>query len=223
MIVRVKPKIDIKLKKIFDRLLDSKDKTIPNHFRFVQNMTPEMRDQFMQYFSYTTKYDLKEYELSKRKYKNNERLLIDSMLDIITDYKDSAIWKTDHLKQVRGIYLGSMYQIKYKNYQHDPFPLALFLNTYDGTHQNFQAINLHYFLPQFRDYFIDKIIAMNKPRIVSNQEPILTMDMVNKLIPDLGMAFRNYKAEEIKVIEKINYSRWKTYLQIDNRNIRLKK
>ena len=51
--------------------------------------------------------------------------------------------------------------------------------------------------------------------------PILTVDMVNKLVPNLGIAFRHYKAEEIKVIEKINFSRWKTYLQIDNRKINL--
>jgi hypothetical protein len=223
MIVRVKPRLDPKLKKLFDRLLKTEDKTLPLHFKFLKNMTPELRDQFMEYFSYTTKYDLKEYELVKRRFKNNEKLLIDNMLDIVTDFKDSEVWKTDHLKQVRGIYLGSMYQIKYRNYQHDPFPLALFLNTYDGTHQNFQAINLHYFVPQFRKYFIDKILTMNKPRIVAEKPPILTMEMVNKLVPSLGMAYRSYKAEEIKVIEKINHSRWKTYLEIDNRNIRLKK
>jgi hypothetical protein len=219
MIVRVKPKIDVKLKKLFDKLLATTDKTLPLHFKFLKNMSPDLREQFMEYFSYTTKYDLKEYELLKRRYKNNEKLLLDSMLDLVTDYKDTEVWKTDHLKLVRGIYLGSMYQIKYRNYQHDPFPLALFLNTYEGTHQNFQAINLHYFVPQFRDYFIDKIISMNKPRIMKKQEPILTMQMVNKVIPNLSIAFRNYRAEEIKVIEKINYTRWKTYLQIDNRKV----
>ena len=223
MIVRVKPKLDLKLKKLFDRLLKTENKTLPLHFKFIKNMTPELRDQFMEYFSYTTKYDLKEYELIKRRFRNNEKLLIDNILDIITDYKDNAIWKTDHLKQVRGIYLGSMYQIKYKNYQHDPFPLALFLNTYDYKHQNFQAMNLHYFVPQFRHYFIDKVLQLNKPRIATKKPPILTMDMVKTIIPNLGIAFRNYKAEEIKVIEKINHSRWKTYLEIDKRNVRIKK
>lgn len=221
MIIRKKPKIDSRLKKIFDKLLDTTDKTLPLHFRFLKNMTPYVREQFMEYFSYTTKYDLKEYNLMKRKYKNNEKLLLDSMLDLVTDYKDSAVWKTDHLKKVRGIYLGSMYQIKYKAFQHDPFPLAIFLNTYDDTHQNFQAINLHYFVPQFRDYFVDRILGLNKPRIVKGQEPILTSQMVNKLIPNLGIAFRNYKAEEIKVIEKINHTRWKTYLKIDKRKVTL--
>lgn len=223
MIVRVKPKLDPQLKKLFDKLLQTEDKTLPLHFKFIKNMTPDLRDQFMNYFSYTTKYDLKEYDLVKIKFKNNEKMLIDTMLDIVTDYKDSSVWKTDHLKQVRGIYLGSMYQIKYRNYQHDPFPLALFLNTYDSNHQNFHAINLHYFVPEFREYFIDKVLQINKPRIVSDKQPILTMDIVKHIIPNLGLAFRSYKAEEIKVIEKINYSRWKTYLDIDQRRINIKK
>jgi hypothetical protein len=93
------------------------------------------------------------------------------------------------------------------------------LNTYDTKHQNFHAINLHYFIPQFREYFVDRVLDINKPRISQNQEPILTMQMVNKLIPDIGLAFRNYKAEEIRIIEKINHNRWKTYLQIDSRKV----
>ena len=182
-------------------------------------MTPELRDQFMNYFSYTAKFDLKEYDLIKRQFRNNEKKVIDGILDIITDYKDNEVWKNDHRALVRGIYLGSMYQIKYRNYKHDPFPLALFLNAYDDKHQNFQAINLHYFVPQFRNYFVSQILKLNKPRIIKKQEPILTMQMVKKLIPDLGVAFRNYKAEEIKVIEKINHQRWITYLQVDDRKI----
>ena len=223
MIVRIKPKLDPTLKKLFDKLLKIDNKTLPLHYKFLKSLTPELRDLFMEYFSYKTKYDLKEYELLKRRFRNNERMLLDGILDIITDYKDNTIWKTNHLKQVRGIYLGSMYQIKYRNYQHDPFPLALFLNTYDNTHQNFQAINLHYFVPHFRHYFIDKILQLNKPRIATKKPPILTMDMVKTIIPNLGIAFRNYKAEEIKVIEKINHSRWKTYLEIDKRNVKIKK
>lgn len=219
MIVRVKPKIDTKLKTLFDKLLATTDKTLPLHLKFLKNLTPDLRDTFMEYFSYTTKYDLKEYDLLKIRFKNNEKMLLDSILDMVTDYKDSEVWKTDQLKQVRGIYLGSMYQIKYKNYQHDPFPLAIFLNTYDSRYQNFQAINLHYFTPSYRDYFVDQILKLNKPRIIKGQEPILTVDMVNKLVPSLGIAFRHYKAEEIKVIEKINHTRWKTYLQIDHRKV----
>jgi hypothetical protein len=219
MIIKQKPKIDQKLKILFDKLLNTDDKTLPMHQRFLKTMEIPTRELFMQYFSYTTQYDLKEYELLKRQYKNNEKLLLDSMLDLVTDYKDSAVWKTDHLKLVRGIYLGSMYQIKYKKFKHDPFPLAIFLNTYDTKHQNFHAINLHYFIPQFREYFVDRVLDINKPRISQNQEPILTMQMVNKLIPDIGLAFRNYKAEEIRIIEKINHNRWKTYLQIDSRKV----
>lgn len=166
MIIRVKPKIDNKLKKLFDRLLATTDKTLPLHLKFLKNLTPELRDLFMDYFSYTTKYDLKEYNLMKQRFKNNEKLLIDGILDMVTDYKDSEIWKTDHMKLVRGIYLGSMYQIKYKNFQHDPFPLAIFLNTYDNIHQNFQAINLHYFTPTYRNFFVDQILKVNKPRIM---------------------------------------------------------
>lgn len=219
MIVKQKPKLDQQLKILFDKLLLTDDRTLPMHYRFLKTMEPTQRDLFMQYFSYTTKYDLKEYELMKRQYKNNEKMLLDGILDMVTDYKDSAVWKTDHLKLVRGIYLGSMYQIKYKHYHRDPFPLAIFLNTYDMQHHNFHAINLHYFVPQFREYFVEKILELNKPRIVRNEEPILTYQMVTKLIPNLGTAYRNYKASEIRVIEKINHSRWKTYLQIDNRNI----
>lgn len=219
MIITQRPRIDQKLKTLFDKLLDTNDKTLPMHYKFLKTMDLDTRELFMQYFSFTTKYDLKEYELLKRQYKNNEKLLLDSMLDLVTDYKDSTVWKTDHLKLVRGIYLGSMYQIKYKNFKHDPFPLAIFLNTYDGVHNNFQAINLHYFIPQFREYFVDKILDINKPRLSNDQEPILTFQMATKLIPDLGLAFRNYKAEEIRVIEKINHSRWKTYLKIDNRKV----
>lgn len=219
MIVKQKPKLDNELKRLFDKLLATDEKTLPMHYRFLKTMEPAQRELFMQYFSFTTQYDLREYELMKRQYKNNEKMLLDSMLDLVTDYKDSAVWKTDHLKLVRGIYLGSMYQIKYKKFQHDPFPLAIFLNTYDGFHQNFQAINLHYFIPQFREHFVDQVLRINQPRIAKNQEPILTYQMVTKLIPSLGIAFRNYRAEEIRVIEKINHSRWKTYLQIDNRKI----
>ena len=64
MIIRVKPKIDNKLKKLFDRLLATTDKTLPLHLKFLKNLTPELRDLFMDYFSYTTKYDLKEYNLT---------------------------------------------------------------------------------------------------------------------------------------------------------------
>ncbi len=219
MIVRVKPKIDNQLKKLFDRLLSTSDKTLPLHFKFIKNMTPDLREQFMEYFSYSNNYDLKEYNLLKNKFKNNEKLFLDGILDIVMDFKDSEVWKNDHLKNVRGIYLGSMYQIRYRNYQHDPFPLAIFLNTYDAQHQNFQAINLHYFVPQFRKYFVEQIITLNKPRIIAGQEPILTLQMTNKLIPHLGIAFRNYKASEIKVVEKINPSRWQTYLEIDKRKV----
>jgi hypothetical protein len=219
MIVTIKPKIDSKLKIMFDKLLSTTDKTLPLHFKFLKNLTVELREQFMQYFSYTTKYDLKEYNLLHRKYKNNENMLIDAILDMVTDYKDSAVWKTNHLEKMRGIYLGSMYQIKYKNYHHDPFPLVIFLNSYDVNHQNFQAINLHYFFPQYRDYLITQILRINQPRIKSGKEPILTLPIVNKLIPSVGMAYRNYKAEEIKVIERISYTRWKTYLQIDHRQV----
>jgi len=223
MIVRIKPHVDAKLKVLFEKLLSTDDRTLPNHYKFLKSMTKDMRDLFMDYFSYTTKYDLKEYEQVKRQYKNNERLLLDSMLNMVTDYKSSEVWKTDNLKMVRGIYLGNMYQIKYRNYHHDPFPLALFLNTYDEAHQNFQAINLHYFLPQFRDYFIDRVLTLNKPRLVSEQEPILTLSMAQQLMPSLGLAFRNYKATEIKVIEKISHQRWKTYLQIDHRRVNFNK
>lgn len=219
MIVRVKPKVEYRLKKLFDKLLSTTDKTLPLHYKFLKKLPLELREQFMQYFSYKTKYDLKEYELLKRRYKHNERVMLESILDIVTDYKDSTLWKTNHLKQVRGIYLGSIYQIKYRAYKHDPFPLALFLNTYDSTHQNFQAINLHYFIPQYREYFVDQVLRINKPRIMNKMEPIFTMEMANKLMPNLGVAFRNYKAEEIKVIEKISHARWKTYLQIDDRKL----
>jgi len=223
MIVRVRPKLDIKLKRLFDKLLSTTDKTLPLHYKFLKNMTPDLRDQFMNYFSYKTKYDLKEYELTKRKYKNNEKMLIDSMLNIITDYKDEHIWKNDHLKIVRGVQLGQMYQIKYREYKHDPFPLVIFLNTYDEKFQNFNAINLHYLVPQFRHYFVKHILQLNAPRIKSNKSPILTMPMVEKILPFLGIAYRNYKAESIKVIEKISHHRWESYLEIDKRNIRLKK
>jgi hypothetical protein len=76
MIVRKKPKIDRKLKKLFDKLLSTSDKTIPLHYKFLKNMTPDIRDKFMEYFSYTTKYDLKEYDVLKRRYKNNEKMLL---------------------------------------------------------------------------------------------------------------------------------------------------
>jgi len=223
MIVRIKPKIDRKLKKIFDKLLSTTDKTLPLHYKFLKNMTPDIRDQFMNYFSYKTKYDLKEYEILKRKYKNNTKLLLDSILDLVTDYKDSAVWKTDHIKIVRGIKLGQMYQIKYKNYQHDPFPLVIFLNSYDSKFQNFNAINLHYLIPVFREFFVKQILKINGPRIKSGKMPILTFEMVRKIIPELSLAYRNYKAEEIKVIEEVSYKRWLSYLEIDKRNIRLQK
>lgn len=221
MIIRIRPKLTPELKRIFDKLLSNTDKTIPNHYKFFKAMPVEMRDEFMNYFSFLSQYDLKEYELNKRRYKNNEKVMLDTIMSIITDYKDSEIWKNDHLKLVRGIHLGSMYQIKYKNYQHDPFPLAIFLNTYDATHQNFQAINLHYFLPTYREYFVDRILKINQPRLARGQEPILTLPLVENLIPRLGLAYRNYKAEEIKVIEKISCHRWKTYLKIDHRKVTL--
>jgi len=219
MIIHVKPKIDPKLKTMFDKLLAADDKTLPHYYKFLRSMPPEMRDMFMEYFSFTTKFDLKEYELVKRTFRTNEKHIIDWILDILTDYKDNEIWKNDHRGLVRGIYLGSMYQIKYRNYKHDPFPLALFLNTYDDEHQNFQAINLHYFIPTYRNYFIEQVLKMNKPRILKDQEPILTLPMVKRLVPDLGVAFRNYRAEGIKVIEKINPNRWVTYLQVDDRKV----
>ena len=223
MIIRVNPKPDRKLKKLFDKLLSTKSKTLPHYELFIKKMTPEIKDQFMDYFSYKNKYDLKEYNLLKYRYKNNIKKLNDSILNIITDYKDSKIWDNNQLKLVRGIYLGQMYQIKYRNYKHDPFPLAIFLNTYDKKYQNFQAINLHYFVPAFREFFVKYILKLNKPRIDNDKPPIVTLDMVKKIIPDLGMAFRHYKAEEIKVIEKISPNRWLSYLEIDKRNIKLKK
>jgi len=223
MIVRIKPKIDRKLKKLFDKLLSTTDKTLPLHYKFLKNLTPDLRDKFMEYFSYKTKYDLKEYDLTKRKYKNNQKLLLDNILDIVTDYKDDAIWKNDHLRIVRGIKLGQMYQIKYKNFKHDPFPLVIFLNTYDSKFQNFNAINLHYLVPQFREYFVKYILKLNDPRIKADKLPILTLAMAEKIIPNLSMAYRNYKAEEIKVIEQISHKRWITYLSIDKRKINLRK
>lgn len=223
MYVKIKPRLDPKLKKLFDKLLSAKDKTLPLHYRFLKNMTPEILDQFMNYFSYLTKYDLKEYDLLKRRFKNNRKRFLDSILDLITDYKDSSVWKTDHLKMVRGVQLGQMYQIKYRNWHHDPFPLVIFLNTYDSKYQNFNAINLHYLPLPFREFFIKQVLRINAPRINSDKSPILTLEMVQKILPQLSIAYRNYKAEEIKVIEKISHNRWLSYLEIDKRKIHLKK
>jgi hypothetical protein len=124
---------------------------------------------------------------------------------------------------VRGIKLGQMYQIKYRNYKHDPFPLVIFLNDYDSKFQNFHAINLHYLIPSFREYFVKYILKINDPRIKSKKAPILTLEMVRKIIPELSLAYRNYKAEEIKVIEQISHRRWISYLSIDKRKVNLKK
>lgn len=219
MIVQTKPKLDQKLKILFDKLLGATEKTMPMHHKFIKTLDVNLRDLFMQYFSYIYKYDLKEYELMKRRNVNNDKRIIDGILQIILDYKDSEIWKTDHVTLVRGVTLGAMYQIQYRSYRHDPFPLALFLNSFDQKHQNFQAINLHYLMPSFREFFISKVLSMNSPRIASDKLPILTLDMVKQIIPDLGLAYRNYKAEEIKVIERIHHTRWNTYMKIDGKYI----
>ncbi|RLC45925.1 MAG: hypothetical protein DRH57_07075 [Candidatus Cloacimonadota bacterium] len=219
MIVRIKPKVPVNLKKLFDKLIQVTDQNLPMHYKFLKNLTPELRELFMSYFSFIYKYDLREYDLLKRKFKTNERMLLDGILSIIVDFKDNEVWKNNQLKLVRGIYLGQLYQIQYRNYKHDPFPLAIFLNSYDSTHQNFQAINLHYFDRSFREYFIKTILRINNPRIKSGKPPILSSQMVTKLIPQLSMAYRNYKAEEIKVVEKISHRRWVSYLSIDKRTI----
>ena len=217
MIVKTKPKIDQKIITFFDKFLKSTNKTLPHHQRFIKNMDDKTKDMFMNYFSWKYKYDLKEYEKLKIRFKSNVKRLNDSILEMITDYKDSKVWKTDHLKTVRGITLGAMYQIQYKGFKHDKFPLAIFLNKYDSKHQNFQAINLHYFSKAYRTYFVDQILKMNQPRIAAKQVPIVTLDMVKKILPKVGMALRNYKAEEIRVIEQISHTRWTTYLEIDKR------
>ena len=219
MIVRIKPKIQPNLKRLFDKLIQVTDQNLPMHYKFLKNLTPELREQFMAYFSFLYKYDLKDYDLLKRKYKTNEKMLLDGILAIIVDFKDNEVWKSNQLQLVRGIYLGQLYQIKYRNYQHDPFPLAIFLNTYDGTHQNFQAINLHYFPFAFREYFLKTILKINNPRIKTGKPPILNYQMTTKLIPKLSVAYRNYKAEEIKVVEKVSYRRWLSYLAIDKRTV----
>lgn len=222
MIVRIKPKIQPKLKRLFNKLIQVTDQNLPMHYKFLKNLTPELREQFMAYFSYIYKYDLKDYDILKRQYKNNEKMLLDGILSIIIDFKDNEVWKSNQLELVRGIYLGQLYQIQYRNYNHDPFPLAIFLNSYDNTHQNFQAINLHYFPFSFREYFIKTILKINNPRIKSGKPPILTPQMTTKLIPQLSMAYRNYKAEEIKVVEKVSHRRWLSYLAIDRRTINRK-
>jgi len=219
MIVRNKPKVPANLKKLFDKLIQVTDQNLPMHYKFLKSLTPELRELFMAYFSFIYKYDLKEYDLLKRRFKTNEKMLLDGILSIIVDFKDNEVWKNNQLQLVRGIYLGQMYQIKYRNYKHDPFPLAIFLNSYDGTHQNFQAINLHYFDRAFREYFVKTILRINNPRIKSGKPPVLSSQMVTKLIPRLSMAYRNYKAEEIKVVEKISHRRWISYLSIDQRTI----
>lgn len=219
MIIKIKPKIDDKTKKLFEKLLSTTDKTYPLHFKFIKTLPIDMRDLLMSYFSYTRKIDLKEYEQFKLRYKTNDRLMIDSILSIIMDYKESEIWKDDQPTLIRGINLGTLYQIQYKNYQHDPFPLAFFLNQYDSKHGNFQAINLHYFIPSFREHFLKQVLQINKPRIASNKPIILTMDIVKKLVPDLGIALRNYKGSKIKVIEPISHTRWLTYLKIESKKI----
>ena len=81
MVVRIKPKVPVNLKKLFDKLIQVTDQNLPMHYKFLKNLTPELRELFMSYFSFVYKYDLKEYDLLKRKYKiqiryGNLRLLI---------------------------------------------------------------------------------------------------------------------------------------------------
>jgi hypothetical protein len=220
MVVKTKPKIDFKLQKYFDKLLNATSKTLPHYERFLLNLTPELLDLFMQYFSYKFKYDLKEYQRMKIKYRNNHKMLIDWVMSVLMDYKDINIWKTNQSQIIRGIKLGEMYQIRYANYHHDPFPLAIFLNSYDNKHQNFHAVNLHYLLEPFRKKFIQFVLRMNQPRIYMKKDPILTYEMCKKILPEPSIAYRNYKASYIKVIEKINVKRWEYYINIDKRKVK---
>jgi hypothetical protein len=219
MIIRNKPKIDFKLKKLFDKLINTSSKSFPHYEKFLLNLTPKLLDDFMNYFSYKFKYDLKEYEKNKLKYRNNHKLLVEWVISVLMDFKEINIWKINQSQIIKGITLGEMYQIRYLQYHHDPFPLVIFLNSYDDKHQNFNAVNLHYFIPPFRKKFIEFILRMNQPRLSMKKQPIFTYDMCKRILPETSIAYRNYKAKYIKVVEKINVKRWNFYLDIDKRKV----
>jgi len=222
MIIYHKPRIDRKLQKIFDRFIDSTSKKIPFYSKFLKTISNDETQLFLDYFSFKTKTDLKDIHKKLLRFRNNKIKKIEIIIDLVFSHKDKKIWKQEHEILIRGIELGNMYQIQYKKYKHDPYPLVIFLNDYDHNHQNFQAINLHYLQIPLRKVLIETILKVNSNRIKQKKSMIVTMDILNNIIPMIHIVLRNYKASEIKVIEKINISQWKTHLEIDKHLISYK-
>jgi len=220
LVILKKPQIDLKTQQIFDKFIKLDSKNLPQNEKFIKTLTPILLDKLIEYISWKYKVDIEGYDEAKKKYKFNKQKFYDWVLGFIVDFKQSYIWlvKNQH-ELVMGIYLGELYQIKYLNYEHDPFPLALFLNSYDKRHENFHAINLHYLKYSFRDYFLKTVLYFNKTRINNKKDPIVVYDFVKKIIPTPSICYRNYKARYIRVIEKINHHRWLSYLKIDLRSV----
>jgi len=218
MIVRIKPKIPNSLKREFDKIIKAPEKNFQQHYRYIKNLSSDIRTLFMEYISYKFKIDMKEYQKLTRYEKLNLKKIVDYILSVLVEIKNKTVWKdTSHM--VKGVYLGEMYYMKYRNFEHDPFPLAIFLNTFDNQHHNFHAINLHYLTRSMRTFVVNAILKANKARIQARKNPIVTYDLVKKILPTPHIAYRNYKAKHIKLIEKIDHHRWQTYIRIDDRKV----
>jgi len=208
--------IDKKTEIIFKKLL--KQKNVPFLYNQLNKMHSEVLNQFIDYM--LSIFEKNRYKIQMIKNQIFNIRIKKKQLEYIISYIIDNNVKISGIKSVKihGLEIGKMYSISYRFYQHDPFPLAIFLNAFDEEHLNFKVINLHYLPFEFRRFLIQRILLANKARINVGKEPIVTTKFIKQYIPDLSLCYRCYKIEGIKILEKISPQRWTTYLSIDKRH-----
>jgi len=109
-----------------------------------------------------------------------------------------------------GLILGGLYHMEYLNYQHDPKPLALFLNKFDTVHGNFRAFNLHYVPIKAQVDIILRILYINGGAIKAGKPLVVTYDVLKPLFKHRAnyIPFRNYKPQFIKNARYVPLREW---------------
>ena len=109
--------------------------------------------------------------------------------------------------QNKNIVLGGMYRIRYRFYENDPWPLALFLSMPREDIGCAPAINLHYLNKLHAQTLIKALKFRNAPIIKRGRAPRVFYEMIKDIqIP--YKAYRLYKYEGIKPMEYIPVVDW---------------
>ncbi len=118
------------------------------------------------------------------------------------------------LKQFKGfqddnIVMGGLHRLRYKHFQNDPEPLALFFNETKilNGEKVIPALNLHYLITRESTQTLELIRNFNAPRMALGFPPALIWEMA-KSLPWKLIPYRLYKVSGIRPLEYIPLDSW---------------